>query len=312
MNEFGIVDVDIPLHWTARLNAPDLLQLLGCNQPVSLRKVWSQVPVDERAIIADALRRVFSGATVFNMLVPLRTPKGRLDLLVRGKVHGQGVKRLDGVVLDITHENTRLRELQIASSDRAATAVQELNHRVRNIMSVVSALITLSGRYAEDVEDFSRATLYRIQALNVAYSNTGIDPINPERLRQTVDLRVLAEGVLTPLAVTRGSFLLPDTHLYLSPGQASALGLILHELGSNAAEHGALRQRGGSVELGWEKRGRRFCIEWAERGCKSGEAFTDGFGISIIKLFSRNYLNGEAEWAHRDDGLTVRIIGFEH
>ncbi|MCQ8184103.1 sensor histidine kinase [Parvularcula maris] len=313
MDEFGIVSFSVPLRWSAEIKEPKFLQLLHRQAPTTLRAVWSAIPKTDREHLSKLLRRVFTGATVVNALVPIRGSNGTTDLLVRGRVSGEGQHRLiEGVLADISSETSSMRSHEVASRDRATLAVQELNHRVRNIMSVVTALITLSGRYAEDVEDFSRATLGRIQALNVAYSNTGIDPINPHLLRQTVDLRTLAEGVLAPFAYSRASLSLSSAPLYLSPGQASAVGLILYELGSNAAEHGALRSQGGRVCVDWQNQGPRFEITWRERGGPQEEAFVDGFGISIIKLFCRNYLNGEATWDHKDGALTVSLRGFEN
>nr|WP_269815672.1 sensor histidine kinase [Parvularcula mediterranea] len=208
------------------------------------------------------------------------------------------------MVSDVTPELRHLKARAIAAERRADQAVLELNHRVRNIMSVVTALISLSARYAEDVDAFSVATISRINALNVAFSNSGIDPLRPENIRQSVSMVTLANGIIgqNPLVT------ICREPLELSPGQASAMGLIIHELASNAHEHGAFTQ-GKTAELRWWHQGAHFGIEWIEPTEVKDADLIDGFGMTIVKHLTRSYLNGACAWDVSGGQLRVSVTG---
>ncbi len=189
------------------------------------------------------------------------------------------------------------------ASDRADRSVRELNHRVRNAMSVVTALISLSAPHAESVEEFAQATLARISALDIAYSLTGTNPLEPHRYRTQVDLAELASKILgadpaVDLCVTR---------LAITPGQATALGLILHELVTNARRHGVLTARTGRLSVEWRADETGYVIVWREKGGGPVDLSSERFGLSIVRTFAQNYLNGDACWEPTADGLVVTI-----
>lgn len=314
---FEFVRIDVPMRWSATIAEPEALQLLGLPpQGVSLRNIWSRVRPDVRRAYAGTLRRISSGLTRISFLLPIddaETGESR-QILVRGRIsrHPSG-PRLEAMLADLTQELKVRQGAEDAVAARADAAVRELNHRVRNIMSVVTALITLSSRFATDVDEFASSTLARIQALNVAYSNTGIDPSRPHLVRSTVEMRALASGVLASFRTDDHTLEVCNEPLTLSPGQASALGLILHELATNAVDHGALGRNGGRVELAWSRKGAHFEIQWTETGLDlAGGPFVDGFGLTIVKLFARNYLNGDARWDQKGNDLMVTISGLEN
>lgn len=314
-SDFDIAELDLPLAWGAAISDSLALQLLHSSAPISLRGLWHRIPKSDREKLAPTLRRLGSGATRFNALVPIVGDDGQEhSVILRAKTYRKdGARRIRGILCDVTPELRSTNANADKLARRADTAVLELNHRVRNIMSVVTALITLSSRFATDVDEFASSTLGRIQALNIAYSNTGIDPSNPHLLRQTIEMQTLASGVLAKFRADGHRIAICDEPMILSPGQASALGLILHELATNAVQHGSLKS-GGDVDLYWKKRGAHIDVRWTEESVShaDGEKFDDGFGLTIVKLFARNYLNGEARWERKGDRLIVMISGLEN
>ncbi|GGY51855.1 sensor histidine kinase [Parvularcula lutaonensis] len=314
-SDFDIASFDLPLAWSAKVEDPFALNALHQSEPVSVRGLWHRLSRDARLAVAPMVRRLGSGATRLNAVVPIVGNDGTTrSVLVRAQTYKRdGERRIRGICSDISPELRPTTAAIQAADHRADTAVLELNHRVRNIMSVVTALITLSSRFAKDVDEFAASTLGRIQALNIAYSNTGIDPANPHLLRQTIEMQNLAAGVLARFRAEGHRLTICDEPMLLSGGQASALGLILHELATNAVRYGALSGADGSVGLSWKKKGREFEVTWTEDGGHlPDQKFSDGFGLTIIKLFARNYLNGGARWEQNGDRLTVVITGLEN
>ncbi|MEE4212861.1 MAG: HWE histidine kinase domain-containing protein [Parvularcula sp.] len=315
LSAFDIVPFSVKLDWSARITDPEVLRAL--HQPaggMSLRRLWQQFIPESRERQAGQVRRILSGSNRFAALVCLNTEgAGLREVLIRAKAKRDGqTVLLEGVLCDLTEELKTRNESLSAVQGRADMAVRELNHRVRNIMSVVTALITLSARFAEDVDTFSAATLGRIHALNIAYSNTGIDPANPKNLRSVVDFHGLAEGVLAPFRSDGREFAFEGAGFVLTPGQASAIGLILHELASNAIKHGDPNASSEPIHLSWKRNGSLFEVRWSEPAARDNPDFDDGFGNTIIKLFARNYLNGEAKWTVENRRLVATIVGVEN
>ena len=99
----------------------------------------------------------------------------------------------------------------------------------------------------------------------------------------------------------------------LSPSSAHSVGLIMHELATNAAKYGALSNATGRIEISWGvvKFGERDMarLEWSERGgpevCAPGRK---GFGSRLIETSVAHSLGGEAS----SDLRPNRISGDPH
>src|SRR5215467_13848899 len=76
-------------------------------------------------------------------------------------------------------------------------------------------------------------------------------------------------------------------HVTLKVEAAPALGMVLHELATNAAKHGAFSKPGGRLLLQWRWLGNglagRLIIEWQEFGGPHREPGQPGYGTSIIR-----------------------------
>src|SRR5262249_54816842 len=103
----------------------------------------------------------------------------------------------------------------------------------------------------------------------------------------------------------------PEVTLSAEAGQAVAM--VLHELTTNAAKHGALstREGRGSVRWHWPLNGNthdRLVIEWVESGGPSVKAPSrSGFGTSVIGDLIPYELGGSVELAFASDGLRCRV-----
>ena len=100
--------------------------------------------------------------------------------------------------------------------------------------------------------------------------------------------------------------------ILLSPDQAVGLGLILHELASNAMKYGSLAVPDGTVELGWHVDGRdadrQISVDWKESG---GPAVVPpegtGFGSILIRRSLAKVLSSQVEHVFAPEGVTARI-----
>jgi len=178
--------------------------------------------------------------------------------------------------------------------------VREVNHRARNALAVVQAIVRLSGSRAPE----SAGITERIAALARAHD------LLAQAEWQGASLREVAQRALeafsgppdTPRVTLDG----PDVLLDASAVQPIAM--LLHELATNAAKHGAIAQ-GGHVALGWRLRDGELEIEWAEHGAGLPVATPTrrGFGSRLIEMTVRGQLGGRLEQAWTPTGLVCRI-----
>ncbi|MDI3560828.1 sensor histidine kinase [Bradyrhizobium sp. Arg816] len=187
--------------------------------------------------------------------------------------------------------------------DALEDVVRELQHRMRNILSIV--LCFVNNTDANSTADFREALSARIATLSDAYRM--IESAGDQR----VSLAAMLERTLKPHAMFhRGRILLAGPDLTLEPHIALALHVIIHELATNATKYGALTSTAGAVEVIWESPpylgGQGLAIQWRERG---GPIVTKperkGFGTQLI---ARALPGAQVDLDFAPDGLVCRLL----
>jgi PAS domain S-box-containing protein len=205
-----------------------------------------------------------------------------------------------GVSIDIT-------ELKHAH-DRQEQMIQELDHRVKNTLAKVLAIAEQTIAGSGSLEEFSPAFAGRIRAIAVAH----------EMLAQTrwegAELREAVMRIVEPYR--RGApdrFSISGPQLVLPTALAPAVCMILHELVTNAAKHGALSVPSGRVTIEWSTPAmgpgaRQARLRWIERGGPPVTASDRrGFGIEFIERMTAHQLHGQARIAFETAGLTCEL-----
>ena len=194
---------------------------------------------------------------------------------------------------------------RLEAAERQQRVLQESEHRVKNMLTVVSAIAQQTARASPDLEAFSVAFSGRLQSLAKAHQ------LLVGRAVSDVALTALAEQVLgADVANGRARFGGPE--ILLDPGQLLGLSMILHELYTNAVKYGALCSEEGEVALDWALEGDEIAMRWIECGpaCQP-EGTSSGFGQRMIALSVKSDLGGTIERDWRTEGLTV-MLRFPH
>jgi two-component sensor histidine kinase len=127
------------------------------------------------------------------------------------------------------------------------------------------------------------------------------------------NLGTIIDGILAPYA-RRGRNRIrakgPDVSLAAKP--ALALGLALHEVGTNAAKYGALSNDEGCIEIAWtvapHAQGREFRLRWRERnGPPVLPPSRTGFGTRLIQRNLAAEFDGEVELEYQPNGVECTI-----
>lgn len=166
---------------------------------------------------------------------------------------------------------------QVAARARQTFLVEELNHRVKNNLAVVDALANFTYRSTPDPAAFQEAFSQRIAALGQAHDLLSANAWRPAELRSLFE-RALAASV-RPVRLEG-----PADLIKIVPERALTLAILLNELATNAAKHGAFSNEGGTVTLTWEIRGDAVWMEWLERGGPPVVQPTKtGFGARVLR-----------------------------
>jgi len=95
----------------------------------------------------------------------------------------------------------------------------------------------------------------------------------------------------------------------LAPGAVQTIGLVLHELATNAAKYGALSVPGGKIKLNWSfgdesSAPQSFRMEWIERGGPPVKPSTrKGFGRFVTDQMVTRALNATVATDLAPEGL---------
>jgi two-component system, chemotaxis family, CheB/CheR fusion protein len=160
----------------------------------------------------------------------------------------------------------------------------ELQHRVKNILATVGSLAIRMSRGQFSVEEFRSAFLGRLLATGRTHD------LLTDGAWSSTSVRSLVEAALEPQTTPgKDDIVLDGPDARLDANTATTLGMIFHELATNAAKYGALSKAGGRVEIIWrlsetgQPVGQRLGLSWTEYGGPPVDrSRPSGFGTSFI------------------------------
>jgi light-regulated signal transduction histidine kinase (bacteriophytochrome)/CheY-like chemotaxis protein len=191
------------------------------------------------------------------------------------------------------------------AQERQELMIAELNHRVRNILSLVRGLVARSKDTATSTEEFASVLGGRIQALARAHDQ--ITNLN----WAPVALKSLVESEAGAYLGSRADRIrLDGPDVALDPKAFATLALVVHEMMTNSAKYGALADSTGQVEVIWKvDRGSSLVIDWKESGGPPVQPPSRrGFGTTIIERSVPFDLKGDAEIRFDLLGVQARFV----
>ena len=195
------------------------------------------------------------------------------------------------------------REERRKANERQELLIAELNHRVRNILSLIRGLVRQSRDPGQDTKTYIAMLEGRIEALARAHDQITKDSWSPAPLRRLIETEAAAY-----LGVRAARVTLDGGAALLKPQAFSTLALVVHELMTNSAKYGALSDSGTVAVRWWLDEDADLHIEWRERG---GPAVTpptrQGFGSTIIQRSIPYDLGGKAEVRYAMTGMEAEF-----
>lgn len=286
---------------TERLTAtPEINRLFGLPpdaQPTLLELRSFYLPGERERIQAAGQAALAQGRNHFEEEFRIRWPDGSLHwLMMRAEVtfHADGrPDRVIGIVADVD-ERKRHEEQQVLM-------MRELNHRVKNSLSVIQSLATQSFKGGKAEPAALAGFRDRIRALAAA------NDILLQREWRSFDLGQLIAAITSPYDDPPGRIAAVGPPQELPPRLNVPLALVLHELATNAAKYGALSVENGRVELTWEVTPAGVTLDWVEKGGPAvASSITHSFGMRLITDLLAVEI-GAVDLEPRPDGIRCRI-----
>jgi PAS domain S-box-containing protein len=265
--------------WKARVHPEDLVRVEKMREQ-AFREQWSEYSVEYRIVLPSGETRWVESRSFIS------------------RDHNGSPQRVVGVNIDITERKH--------AEERQAILVAELDHRVRNVLARVAAVAMSTGQRNSSADEFVRTLNGRIQALAAAHS------VLSQSCWHGGGLMHLVRRQLAPYT-TDANTTISGPDVVLTAEATQALAMVLHELVTNAAKHGALSRPHGRISVHWDRHsngdaGASLTIEWREVGGPPIVApIQSGYGTNLIRELTPHELGGKVNLVFAAEGMCCRI-----
>src|SRR5262245_45665770 len=209
-----------------------------------------------------------------------------------GKVVGSS-----SIVRDITERKR--------AEAREKMLMAELDHRVKNVLARVDMVAVSSRNGSSSIAEFTRSLKGRIQSM------AGAHALLSQKGWHGVGLEALVRSQLAPYAAD-ANIAINGTDVILSAAAIQAMGMVLHELVTNAVKYGALSVPTGRVTVRWDCKlnghAANLIFGWREfDGPPRPVEAKAGYGTRLIRELVPLELGGTVDLEFAADGVSCRI-----
>ena len=180
--------------------------------------------------------------------------------------------------------------------------IAELNHRVKNILALVRSIARQTKDSSDSLENYTEAFEKRILALSAAHDLIGGREFQWARLKDMIRTEV------QPYLNSHQAITIDGPDIGLRGDVAPVMALVLHELTTNSAKHGALIRSDGVLNVTWQLEAGGVAIRWRESKVPATDPSSRrGFGMTLVERAIPYECNGESKVTFRPDGIEVNL-----
>jgi two-component system CheB/CheR fusion protein len=202
----------------------------------------------------------------------------------------------------------------IKAEEYEKNLVNELDHRVRNVLDSVVSIVHSTLKQTNSLETFSQVAPDRIEALARTHG------IVSRHKWTNIPLRELVLAELSPYVrgAARKNVAIKGADIALSSQAALAIGITIHELARRTSKHGVLAKAGGTVSIQWARRETAFepMLEliWTEKNGKTAlksdkkTNSASDFDVALINQRVHAETGGEVQVETLRTGLRCTIL----
>jgi two-component sensor histidine kinase len=188
-----------------------------------------------------------------------------------------------------------------ASNQHVMYLLKEVDHRSKNLLSIVQAIARMTA--AENPDEFIEHFSERVGNLAATHDLLFKHRWQGVEVSDLIHVQLAHFGNLLDTRID-----IDGPPFRLSLAAAQTLGIIIHELATNAAKYGALSNDCGRVDIRWGVDG-EFTMGWSEHdGPKIDQPNRRGFGSTVVKGMAELSLGGEVDLDFARTGLRWRLV----
>ncbi len=186
-----------------------------------------------------------------------------------------------------------------------ATLTRELNHRIKNTLANVLSILSLSRRNAHNLDSFVATFDSRVRALSATHNLLLKSSWGPTSI-----LEVIQTEMAPYFETDQRKIVLDGPDAVVAPNDALSLGLLIHELVTNAAKFGALSTAAGTLTLAWSiTPAQQILFDWREQGGPPPPTDRQrGFGSDLIEKVISRELRSAIKLEFAPQGLHCKFI----
>jgi light-regulated signal transduction histidine kinase (bacteriophytochrome) len=190
------------------------------------------------------------------------------------------------------------------AAERDALLMLELDHRVKNTIANIQALVLRTSRSAESLTGFVQGLDGRIRSMAKSHS------LLSQSRWEGVSIDRLLREELDPYTLEQMKVQLTGVNVMLTPKSALSLSLAIHELATNAAKFGAFSRPFGRVEVRWMLTpDGGVDLSWSEIGGPEVKPPTHvGFGTTLIERALAMETGGRATLHYHRTGIICKVF----
>lgn len=255
------------------------------------------IPEDRRNEEVEILNRIRRGERIDHFETVRQRKHGSLIVV---SLTVSPVKTAEGKIVGASKIARDITE-QKRNQEQITTLAREAEHRSKNLLASVQAIVNLS--HSDTLDGLKAAIEGRIQALANVHS------LFVEARWVGAELSAIANQELAPyFAADRTRVRIDGPPTLLEPTAAQAVAVTLHELATNAAKYGSLSNSAGRIDLTWQYgTDGHLLLRWIETGGPPARKPTrKGFGSRVIEQMIKQ-LPGKLRFDWRAEGLVCEI-----
>jgi light-regulated signal transduction histidine kinase (bacteriophytochrome) len=190
------------------------------------------------------------------------------------------------------------------TQDKQDVLISELNHRVRNILALMRAVVSLTDATASTKDEFKALLDGRVRALAFAH-----DQLTSSNW-SSVALQDVLQNEADAYTNSTEQINMSGQGVNLLPDAVSCIALVMHEMFTNAAKYGSLSASAGKLVITWRLNNEHeLVIDWQEKGGpKVSQPKRKGFGSTIIHRSLSHELGGQSSLDFSETGLIGQFV----
>ncbi|WP_299655791.1 HWE histidine kinase domain-containing protein [Methylobacterium sp.] len=224
-------------------------------------------------------------------------------IAARGQGEDAGIvgRTMFGIFLDVTGRKQAEEGHELLAG--------EMSHRVKNLLSIATALTAITSRSTTTTADMARELTQRLTALGRAHDLVRPLPGGQGKAALLGDLLSILLAPYDDMGAFSGRIRVSVPRMGVGEAAATTLALVVHELATNSLKYGALSVATGTLDVSCPVQDDVVVITWTERGGPPVTAPTGpgGYGSRLLKRAVTQQLDGSVERTWDEAGVIVNL-----